>query len=123
MAYRYEQAAKLEGKEWVGSHECVALVQHYAGLPTTMHWKMGTSVKGNMALPARTAIATFKERRYQNRRTGNHAAFYLGQEQFGIWVIEQFRRVPKGLIRKRFIAFRGGQGNPSDDGDAYSVIE
>lgn len=52
MSYRYAQAAKLAGEKWVGSHECVALVQQYAKAPTTMHWKEGGKVRdaNNLAL-------------------------------------------------------------------------
>lgn len=123
MSYRYADAAKLTGEKWVGSHECVALVQYYAKAPTTMHWKEGTRVKGAKDLRAGTAIATFSKGKYGNRRTGNHAALYLSQDSSGIWVIEQFRNIKGGLIAKRYIAFRNGEGSASNDGDAYSVIE
>src|SRR5262245_16483821 len=123
MSYRFAQAAKLAGNEWVGSHECVALVQQYANAPTTMHWREGTKARGDSSLAEGTAIATFSKGKYGNRRTGNHAALYLSQDSTGIWVVEQFRNIAKGKIAKRHISFRGGKGSPSNDGDAYSVIE
>ena len=123
MSYRYSSAAQLAGEKWVGSHECVALVQQFAKAPTTLHWKEGSKVRGASDLGAGTAIATFVNGKYGNRRTGNHAALYLSQDKGGIWVIEQYRNIKDGLIAKRYIPFRGGQGSASNDGDAYSVIE
>lgn len=123
MPYRYAEAAQLEGEKWVGSHECVALVQHFAKAPTTMHWTEGEKVKDAKGLRPGTAIATFTKGRYGNRQTGNHAALYLSQNDHGIWVIEQFRNIKGGLIAKRYIPFRNGEGSASNDGDAYSVIE
>ncbi len=123
MPYRYADAAKLAGDKWVGSHECVALVQHFAKAPTTMHWKEGEKVRGAKSLRPGTAIATFSSGKYGNRRTGNHAALYLSQNDHGIWVIEQFRNIKDGQIAKRYIPFRDGEGSASNDGDAYSVIE
>jgi hypothetical protein len=35
MAFVYPDADKLEGENVVGSHQCVAVVQHYAKLPLT----------------------------------------------------------------------------------------
>lgn len=123
VSYRYAQAAKLAGEEWVGTHECVALVQQYAKTPTTMYWREGSKVRGNRSLQEGTAIATFSKGKYVNRRTGNHAALYLSQDSTGIWVIEQFRSIKKGRIAKRHISFKCGKDSPSNDGDAYSVIE
>lgn len=123
MSYRYADAAKLAGDKWVGSHECVALVQHFAKAPTTMHWEEGEKVRGAKNLRPGTAIATFSKGKYGNRRTGNHAALYLAQNEHGIWVIEQFRNIKDGQIAKRYIPFRDGEGSASNDGDAYSVIE
>jgi hypothetical protein len=88
-----------------------------------MHWKEGGKVSAADALQAGTAIATFKKGRYQNRSTGNHAAFFLRSDRSGIWIVEQYRNIKGGLIRKRFLPYRGGKGSPSNDGDAYSVIE
>jgi len=81
MAYIYSQASKLKGQPVVGSHQCVALVQHYAGAPTTAHWRQGEAVFGNAVLRPGTAIATFVKGRYPNRSHGNHAALYVGKRQ------------------------------------------
>jgi len=123
MAYRYIGAAKLIGTAWVGSHECVALVRQYASAPMAARWKQGARVRGNLDIQAGTAIATFSKGKYLNRRTGNHAAFYLDQNNAGIWVIEQYRNISHGVIAKRFIPFKNGKVTASNDGDAYSVIE
>ena len=44
MAYVYLQDAKLDGSPLVGSHQCVALVQHYAKVPHSSKWKEGALV-------------------------------------------------------------------------------
>lgn len=44
---------------------------------------------GNKSLSPGTAIATFVNGRYPNRPHGNHAAFYLGQDAGGIYVVDQ----------------------------------
>lgn len=123
MSYRYSDASKLKGKAWVGSHECVALVQHYAAAPVTSRWIQGSKVRDSADIKEGTAIATFVKGQYLSRRSGNHAAFYVGQDKSGIWVIEQYRSIRHGLIAKRFIPFKNGESSASDDGDAYSVIE
>jgi hypothetical protein len=88
-----------------------------------MQRKEGGKVGAAADLPAGTAIATFQKGRYQNRSTGNHAPFFLRVERTGIWIVEQYRNIKDGLIRKRFVSYKGGKGSPSNDGDAYSVIE
>jgi hypothetical protein len=59
MAYEYRKVDDLEKHELVGSHQCVALVQLYAGAPRTLSWKQGKAVLGNTLLRKGTAIATF----------------------------------------------------------------
>lgn len=104
----------------VGSGECVALVQAWAGAPTTANWRQGTRVKGNGALISRgTIIATFVNGVYPNHAHGNHAAIFLHEvEGVGIRVIDQWHgQVP----HERTIRY-GGHGG-SNDGDAFSVVE
>jgi hypothetical protein len=104
----------------VGSGQCVDYVKKYAGAPVTSVWKQGTKVRGDMTLQKGTAIATFNTLgRYPNMPKGNHAAIYAGQDAIGIWVYDQWTGKSVG---KRQIRFKGGVGSPSDDGDAYSVI-
>lgn len=129
MAYVYPEAKSLDKKEKVGTFECVALVRHFTNAPHTSAWREGERVMGNKDLSPGTAIATFVNGRYPNRPHGNHAAFYLGQVSTGIYVIDQWRDMAKKpTISKRFIRAKGKSkaGNyiePSDNADAFSVIE
>ena len=83
----------------------------------------------NKDLSPGTAIATFENGRYPNRPHGNHAAFYLRQVAKGIYVVDQWRNMEnKPTISRRFIRAKGknrtGQYiQPSDNADAFSVIE
>jgi hypothetical protein len=66
---------------------------------------------------------------YPNKAHGNHAALYLSQEAGGIWVIDQWQGDPnKPQVSKRFIRSQGknkagGFSSPSNNADAFSVIE
>jgi hypothetical protein len=121
LAYVCSTPEVYDGKK-IGSGECVAFVQTAALAPNTSTWKKGVAVKGNMNLIKGTAIATFDSNgKYANLKTGNHAAIYVSQDSIGIWVYDQWRT--QGAVRKRQIRFKGGVGRPSNDGDAFSVIE
>lgn len=128
MPYVYAKVAELQDKPKVGSHHCVALIQHYAIAPPTSTWRQGAVVRG-AEIPVGTAIATFTKGKYANNATGNHAAFYLGQDDKGIWVMDQWKdNIQKPLISKRHIRFldahpAGSNPSASNNGDAYSVIE
>lgn len=104
----------------IGSGQCVAFVQACAGTPASSLWKAGVKVRGgNIAIG--TAIATFNtEGVYENKSTGNHAAIYVSQDAKGITVWDQWKGQS---VHKRVIRFTGGMGSPSNDGDAFSVIE
>lgn len=129
MAYIYPDAEMLVGNTKVddgaGNYpgQCVSLIKKFTGAPPTSQWKKGPPVRGNSALRIGTAIATFINDRYPSYSTGNHAAFYCGQDASGIWVVDQSSRLQK--IQKRKILFRGNTGGNErvNDGDAYSVIE
>ena len=129
MPYLYLNAAALDQSELVGSHHCVALIQRYTNAPNTGAWHEGAAVRGNLSLVQGTAIATFVNGRYPNLSHGNHAAFYLSQDGGGIWVIDQWKGDPnKSRVTKRYIPFRGHWqdgtfANPSNNGDAFYVIE
>jgi len=128
MPYVYARAAELKGRPVVGSRHCVALVQQYAGAPVTANWRQGELVVGNASLKPGTAIATFVDGRYPNRRHGNHAAFYIGQAANGIYVADQWKSDSKTAISIRLIRSQGKDvhGNfisPSNNADAFSVIE
>lgn len=129
MPYVYPNAAALDQTDLVGSHQCVALVQHYTNAPSTGAWHEGAVVRGNLGLAQGVAIATFVNGAYPNLSHGNHAAIYLSQDASGIWVVDQWKGDPnKPKVSKRYIPFRGRWkdgtfANPSNNGDAFYVIE
>ncbi|MGV7210922.1 BPSL0067 family protein [Oxalobacteraceae bacterium A2-2] len=128
MSYIYSKVEELEDQPVVGSHQCVALVQRYAGAPVTTAWRQGGAVLGNAILKRGTAIATFVEGRYPNRSHGNHAALFVRAVGNGIWIMDQWKNKNKTRISLRLITSRGKdkQGRyirPSENADAYSVIE
>ena len=80
-------------------------------------------MKGNDSIIARgTIIATFDEhgRWPTNAPPGNkHAAIYDGQNEEGIFVIEQF--APLKAIQRRLIKFDDDR-TPSNNGNRFSVL-
>jgi hypothetical protein len=108
----------------IGNGHCVAYVRDIAGLPPTASWRKGPSAA--TAAPG-TAIATFDANgTYGNHTDGrSHAAILLEATEQGLQVIDQWvgRKVPAPGVQQRLIRFRGGQGLPVDDGDAYYAIE
>ena len=128
MPYIYPEANKLDQEPKVGTGDCVPLVQHYAGAPGSAQWREGERVRGSRTIKPGTAIATFENGRYANRSSGNHAAFYIGQDSLGIYVVDQWKGERKPRISRRHIRFRGANADgsypaASDNGDAFSVIE
>jgi hypothetical protein len=126
MSYLYPEAESLVNLPPVGSKQCVALIQTYAKAPPSSLWKAGVVVKGNTLLKKGTAIATFVNGSYPNHGTGNHAALYLKQDAAGIWVVDQWASSAK--INRRRLTFKGqardgSYHDPSNNGDAFSVIE
>ena len=119
MPYICKNPESYEG-EVIGTGQCVAFVQRCAKAPVTSSWKEGEKVKGSTTIQKGTAIATFTDGKYPNKGTGNHAAIYLSQSDAGIWVYDQWYGHP---VEKRLIRFRGGSGSPSNDGDAFSIVE
>ena len=129
MSYVYPKVDDLEGTDKVGSKQCVALLQYYAKLPQTTTWKEGKSVLDELLLAKGTAIATFVGGKYESLATGNHAAFYVSKDAGGIWVMDQWANMAtKPMVSKRYIRRKGklpkgGYIDPSNNADAYSVIE
>jgi hypothetical protein len=129
VPYTYSDVDDLDKTDMVGSHQCVALVQHYGGAPGTALWKEGESVRGNLTIPKGTAIATFVNGSYPNGAHGNHAALFISQDGGGIWVMDQWKDDPrKPLVSKRYIPFKGKWKDgsfvdPSNNADAFSIIE
>jgi hypothetical protein len=106
----------------VGTGQCVALVQAAAGAPSTGSWTAGIKVKtsGIGIISKGTVIATMVDGHYPNHSSGNHAALYLSHDAQGIRVIDQWSGQ---VAHERTIGYHGGSGSPSNDGDAYSVVE
>ena len=128
MPYIYPRAKDLKGEPVVGSHQCVALVQEYAGAPLTTYWRQGEAVLGNKTIKEGTAIATFVDGRYANRPHGNHAALFVREVANGIVVADQWKATKKTKITVRVIRSQGKdkKGNyvrPSNNADAFFVIE
>lgn len=129
MAYVYADVDKLQNTDKVGSKQCVALIQHYSDAPKTGEWTEGQLVMGSSGIAKGTAIATFVDGKYGNHSTGNHAAFLLSVEKDGIWVMDQwFSDASKPKVSKRFLRSKGKDKkgkfvDPSNNADAYSVIE
>jgi len=129
MAYVYADVDDLENTDKVGSKQCVALLQHYASVPRTTSWTEGKVVLGETTLAKGTAIATFVGGKYPNQGSGNHAAFYISQTLNGIWVMDQWAsdtskpKVSKRFLRKKGKNAAGAYIDPSNNADAYSVID
>jgi len=116
VPYKCANPSFYKGKV-VGNGQCVILVQKACGVPHTSLWKQGVKVRGS-SVAMGTAIATFENGVYPNRSTGNHAAIFIEETPIGIRVWDQWKGKNVG---QRIIRF-GGRG-PSNDGDAFSVIE
>jgi hypothetical protein len=129
MPYVYKEAMKLDKLPKVGGGECVALVRLYAGAPIARTWREGSKVVGDRTLALGTAIATFdKHGKWPGKPKGNHAAFYLSQTSEFIRVIDQWNSSAKPTISMRIIKRLGKNADgsyisPSDNADAFSVIE
>lgn len=111
----------IAGNKQVGeSRQCVALVKHLAPeVGRAADWQEGPPIRdyGVPPLERGTPIATFKNGRYPNQESGNHAAIFLEygvhDGQRGIWVFDQWQERAPG---RRFKAFRG-------QAEYYSVIK
>ena len=128
MSYIYPKAEQLVGKDVEGTAQCVALIQAHTKAPNTSLWREGAAVRGNLTLPVGTAIATFVKGRYLSKPHGNHAAFYVGQDACGLYVVDQWKDPKKSTIGRRPLLFadhlRANEKKDSVDiGDNYSVIE
>ena len=115
----------------IGSGQCVALVQAATGAPLTRFWTPGPPVKGSTDLAVGTAIASFDpDGRYGNHTDHrSHAAIYMGQNEHGIEVIDQW--VKRGgshqMAHSRIIPWANqvAVGHPanSDNGNMFNVVE
>jgi len=129
MAYIYENVDDLEGTEKVGSKQCVALIQHYSNVPHTSLWNEGKTVLGDFTITKGTAIATFVDGKYQSLTTGNHAGYYVSQDANGITIMDQWSsdtakpKVSSRYLRKKGKLATGGYASPSNNAEAFSVID
>lgn len=135
MAYVFRAVDSLQKKPWVDGGNCVSLVKEFApGLQgkSTTSWREGARAKDSSSIAKGTAIATFEHGRYPRRAAGrgNHAAFFLWKVAGGMYVMDQFTYGSRSgpTISRRFIASLGKNKdgsyvNPSNDADAFSVIE
>lgn len=100
--------------------ECVSLVKRLcreAMMPPTSQWKRGELVKGNKTIKQGTAIATFKE----NGKFHGHAAVYIGQDEKGIQVWDQYNDRPKP-VGQRTLDF-DDKKSASNNGNKFYIIE
>lgn len=110
-----------------GNAECVTFIQKAMGAPRTSLWKEGQKIRKLAPgepdpIAPGTAIATFVDGAYpQSGSTGKHAAVYLGQNQNGIQVLDQWRK--QGQVSERTIPWSSTRPGLSNDGKAFSVIE
>ncbi|MBB3117857.1 BPSL0067 family protein [Pseudoduganella violacea] len=135
MSFVYPQVSALEGKPKVGTTQCVALLQSYAGVPNHRAWRAGTEVLGNKNIRTGTAIATFVKGHYPSKPSGNHAALFLRHGVNGFWVMDQWKDDrPPGINKKPRISSRirsrglaqsrnGSWPDASNNADAYQIIE
>jgi hypothetical protein len=103
------------------SETCVDHVRRVTGLPHTSQWKRGVKVR-SADLASGVAIATFNEDgTYGNHTDGrSHAAILIEETGEGLFVLDAWVGHPAA---QRVIRFKGGVGQPVDDGDAYHSIE
>jgi hypothetical protein len=135
MPYIYPNVNALGKTPKVGTTECVALVQFYAGVPNHRAWKPGDKVLDNPDIRSGTAIATFVHDRYPDKKTGNHAALFMrhGAPGTGFWAMGQWSDKPGQKPRpvlEQFIPARGMKQNAdgswwnaSNTAEAFSIIE
>ena len=102
------------------SETCVAHVRRVTGLPSTSSWRRGVHVHG-ADLASGVAIATFDDDgTYGNHTDGHsHAAIFIEQTDQGLRCLDAWVGHPAA---ERVIRFKGGVGQPVDDGDAYYCI-
>ena len=109
----------------VSTGSCAALVQHYSRVGPTANWREGARVRTS-DVQRGTAIATFVNGVYPNLSSGNHAAFFVSKDPDGIWVVDQWEGLDRPHKRKMSYKGKADDGNwadPSNNGDAMSIIE
>ena len=75
----------------VGTGQCVALAQATSDVGYTSTWSPGAQVQGDTDIAVGTVIATFgSDGTYTNTYGQSHTAIYLGQDNSGIYVEDQW---------------------------------
>ena len=125
---RVKRSLVAGGRQVGESQECVALVKHVIPeIGRAANWAEGTKIKGynDPPLEPGTALATFKDGKYENKPTGNHAGIFLGYEQRdgrdGFVLLEQWRGA-RGKPREQFIPFDALNHETIRQAQNYSVI-
>ncbi len=90
-------------------------------------WRQGAAVVGEQRIARGTAIATFEDGCYANRRGFDHAAIFLEYAGAGIWVLDQ-NEDDSAMVQRSFIPTgqagnNGDFANPGKAAAAFSVIE
>lgn len=108
--------------QMTGTGHCVAFVRELTGAPITTQWRRGAKARELVDLVPGTAIATFDSNgRYGGHPDArSHCALLLAIHDDGLLVADQWTGQP---VHQRAIRFRGGTGDPANDGDAFFVIE
>ncbi len=117
----------------VGIGQCVSYVKAVtpglAGIQTS-RWKAGLQVKGANLQPGTAIMTSQPGGGYPTGRSPKHAAIYLGQDEHGIRVLDQWavKKDKNGkilreaqVVHERVIRFTGRGG--VNDGDAYFVVK
>jgi len=112
---------KFEG-ELVGNGQCPQICQLKGHVPLTATWVEGPKVRGNTLIPRGTAIATFINGKYPSNAHGNHVAIYIEQDATrGVKVFDQWQG-KSGGAGYRWLPWKDGVSDRSNDGTAMSVI-
>jgi len=108
---------KTKGPNFCG--QCVSYVKQVCPLlPKTDLWSKGKPVKDNKDIVAGTVIATFNAALHYE----GHAAIYVGQNEVGINVYDQYVTPPSPkAVGPRLLRW-GGKGN-ANNGDNFYVVE
>lgn len=136
MPHLYMDAATLQGKPKVGGGDCVELVQKFTQVGWTGKWRPWVRVLDAGYIRVGTVIATFtKDKRYANRKSGNHACFFMGMGPLDpktgqpgyIVVMDQWKKKHDISLRKIYALGKtreqGGRYDDSDNAEAFWVVE
>lgn len=103
----------------VGDGHCVAFVRDVTTAPHTSLWRRGDPVRGSGCARG-TLIATFEANGTYSQTGRGHTAILLSENSDGLLVADQWVGQE---VHERVIQFRGGKGNPVNDGDCYYTVE